>query len=97
MNTNSSSPATRRSCSRLFWTARGVLAVAIGSFMLLVHQEESPDQSVASPPSAAAAGLNRIDHRQAVRDKLPATSDDAGPWSPPRIRRWPSVPDLRFS
>jgi hypothetical protein len=45
MNANSSLPATRRSWSRLFWTAGDVLAVAIGSFMLPVRQAQSSDQS----------------------------------------------------
>jgi hypothetical protein len=80
MNADSSSPATRRSWSRLFWTAGDVLAVAIGSFMLPVREGERSDQSAGAPLSAApaAAGANRIDHRQIDWDKLPATSEDGG-------------------
>ena len=79
MNANSSSPATRRSWPRLFWTAGGVLAVAVGSFIL---------QSAGAPLSAApaAAGPNRMGHSQIERDGLaqpaasePATKQSGGP------------------
>ena len=87
MNTDSSSPATRRSWSRLFWAAGGVLAVSIGSFMLLVREAESSDRFAGVPLSAApaAAGPNRIDHSQFDRDGLaqptrsePATKQSGG-------------------
>ena len=80
MNTDLSSPATRRPWSRLFWTAGAVLAVAIGSFVLSVREAESSGQSGGTPSSAApaAAEPSRIDHSQIDWDKQPANPEAAG-------------------
>jgi hypothetical protein len=79
MSTESSSPPTRLSPSKLAWACAGVLALVLSSFVLSVPQAEGTVEDAGTRPTRTpAATVIGIDHSAVEWDKITTAQEDAG-------------------